>query len=174
MHYDRPPVIMDCYCCCGGQCESNSEDCEAPFVQELSESVDFKIKIVEQHKTIKKTKVITVKKTITTLPPVTTLDENDDRSIEIKRRKRKSRGQMDMLVEEFALDPEWSKERLLELSMKTGLSEAQIYKWGWDQRNKKDDDETGLAVNDVIALCLNKRECKILGKRERKKKELNI
>ena len=43
---------------------------------------------------------------------------------------------MDMLVEEFALDPEWSKERLLELSMKTGLSEAQIYKWGWDQRKK--------------------------------------
>lgn len=133
MHYNRPPVTMDCYCCCGGQCDSNSE--EAPFVQE--ESDEPKVE-VEENKTIQKTKVITIKKNIATFPPVrvVSLDQNDDRSREIKRRKRKSRGQMDMLVEEFALDPEWSKERLLELSMKTGLSEAQIYKWGWDQRKK--------------------------------------
>ena len=50
----------------------------------------------------------------------------------IKRRKRKSRTQMDFLAREFERDPEWTKERLLELSRQTGLSEAQIYKWGWD------------------------------------------
>lgn len=43
----------------------------------------------------------------------------------IRRRKRKSRGQMDMLAEEFAKDGgEWSKEKLYELSLLTGLSEA--------------------------------------------------
>ena len=39
---------------------------------------------------------------------------------------------MDVLAEEFAKDPDWTKERLLELSQMTGLLEAQIYKWGWD------------------------------------------
>ncbi len=34
----------------------------------------------------------------------------------IRRRKRKSRGQMELLAEEFEKDPEWTKERLLELS----------------------------------------------------------
>ena len=56
------------------------------------------------------------------------------------------------MAEEFDKDPEWTKERLYELSMKTGLSEAQIYKWGWDQRKKNED--------------LNKREEKELTKAE--------
>jgi hypothetical protein len=43
---------------------------------------------------------------------------------------------MDLLAVEFEKNPEWSKERLYELSELTGLSEAQIYKWGWDQRRK--------------------------------------
>lgn len=47
---------------------------------------------------------------------------------------------MDLLAEEFDKNPEWTKERLLELSKLTGLTEAQIYKWGWDQRRKKEMD----------------------------------
>lgn len=43
---------------------------------------------------------------------------------------------MDLLADEFTRDPEWTKERLVDLSKLTGLSEAQIYKWGWDQRRK--------------------------------------
>ena len=43
---------------------------------------------------------------------------------------------MEVLAEEYLKNPEWSKEQLLELSLKTGLSEAQIYKWGWDQKKK--------------------------------------
>jgi hypothetical protein len=43
---------------------------------------------------------------------------------------------MNLLAVEFDKNPEWSKERLHELSQLTGLSEAQIYKWGWDQRRK--------------------------------------
>jgi len=54
----------------------------------------------------------------------------------IRRRKRKNTEQMKVLEYEFARDPEWTKERLAELSRMTGLSEGQIYKWGWDQKKK--------------------------------------
>ena len=56
---------------------------------------------------------------------------------------------MDVLAEEFARDPDWSKERLLALSRLTGLTEAQIYKWGWDQRRKA---EAPPALNEAAEL----------------------
>lgn len=40
-------------------------------------------------------------------------------------------------MREFEKNPNWSKETLLDVSRKTGLSEAQVYKWGWDQKRKK-------------------------------------
>lgn len=42
------------------------------------------------------------------------------------------------------MDPDWSKERLHELAKRTGLSEAQIYKWGWDQRRKVEGGSTSI------------------------------
>lgn len=54
----------------------------------------------------------------------------------IRRRKRKSYEQLQMLIKEFQANPEWSKDNMHEVSRKTGLSEAQVYKWGWDQRRK--------------------------------------
>lgn len=54
----------------------------------------------------------------------------------IRRRKRKSYEQLQMLVREFQANPDWSKENMQEVSRKTGLSEAQVYKWGWDQKRK--------------------------------------
>ena len=50
----------------------------------------------------------------------------------IRKRKRKSTDQIKILMREFDRNPNWSKETLLEVSKKTGLSEAQVYKWGWD------------------------------------------
>lgn len=44
---------------------------------------------------------------------------------------------MKTLMREFDRNPNWSKDTLLEVSRKTGLSEAQVYKWGWDQKRKK-------------------------------------
>lgn len=41
-----------------------------------------------------------------------------------------------MLIQEFQSNPEWSKDNMQEVSKKTGLSEAQVYKWGWDQKRK--------------------------------------
>ena len=37
----------------------------------------------------------------------------------------------------FDTDPHWSKELLYQISKKTNLTEAQVYKWGWDQKRKK-------------------------------------
>lgn len=42
----------------------------------------------------------------------------------IRKRKRKSTDQLKILMREFDRNPNWSKETLLEVSRKTGLSEA--------------------------------------------------
>ncbi len=56
-----------------------------------------------------------------------------------RRRKRKTYDQLQMLVKEFKSNPDWTKEIMLQVSLKTGLSEAQVYKWGWDQKRKMQD-----------------------------------
>lgn len=48
---------------------------------------------------------------------------------------------MEYLMQEYLKDPTWSKETCQRVSAATGLSESQVYKWGWDQRNKKAEDE---------------------------------
>ena len=55
----------------------------------------------------------------------------------IRKRMRKSPNQLRTLNEEFCHQPHWSKETLMMISQKTGLSEGQVYKWGWDQKRKK-------------------------------------
>ena len=54
-----------------------------------------------------------------------------------KRRKRKTLDQMKILMEEFLKNPNWPKSIMSEVASKVGLSEAQVYKWGWDQKKKK-------------------------------------
>ena len=58
--------------------------------------------------------------------------ENGNYERVIRKRKRKSGDQLKTLMREFDRNPNWTKETLLEVSRKTGLSEAQVYKWGWD------------------------------------------
>jgi hypothetical protein len=55
----------------------------------------------------------------------------------IRKRKRKNNVQLQVLVSTFDTNENWTKEVLLDVSKKTGLSEAQVYKWGWDQKRKK-------------------------------------
>jgi len=62
------------------------------------------------------------------------VDENGKKII--RRRKRKTYEQLQILIKEFQANPEWSKDNMQEVSEKTGLSEAQVYKWGWDQKRK--------------------------------------
>ena len=62
------------------------------------------------------------------------VDENGKKII--RRRKRKTYEQLQMLIKEFQANPDWTKDHMQEVSRKTGLSEAQVYKWGWDQKRK--------------------------------------
>lgn len=55
---------------------------------------------------------------------------------EKNRRNRKNSDQIKVLLKEFEESSVWNKEFIKELSMKTGLSEAQIYKWRWDYKKK--------------------------------------
>ncbi|OMJ78384.1 hypothetical protein SteCoe_21816 [Stentor coeruleus] len=52
------------------------------------------------------------------------------------QRKRKNTNQVKVLIDEFNKNSSWTKEQVLFLVEKTGLSEAQVYKWGWDYKKK--------------------------------------
>lgn len=53
------------------------------------------------------------------------------------KRKRKTAHQLKALEAEFARHPHWTKEIVASVSGKTGLNEAQVYKWHWDQKRKR-------------------------------------
>lgn len=56
--------------------------------------------------------------------------------IKKSKRNRKNYEQVQVLVEEYNMNPCWSKESVSALAEKTGLSETQVYKWGWDYKKK--------------------------------------
>ena len=56
------------------------------------------------------------------------------------KRKRKTSHQLKMLEAEFARNPRWSKKVVGAVSQKTGLSEAQVYKWHWDHKRRRETD----------------------------------
>ena len=51
-----------------------------------------------------------------------------------KRRMRKSIYQTKILTQEFAKNSCWSREDMLAISKMTGLTQNQIYKWYWEQK----------------------------------------
>ena len=53
-----------------------------------------------------------------------------------KRRMKKTDDQVQQLIEEFHTNPRWERNQVSELARRTGLTEAQVYKWGWDYRKK--------------------------------------
>lgn len=59
---------------------------------------------------------------------------------------------MQYLMQEYQKDPNWTKETCLRVSQATGLTESQVYKWGWDQKNKKIEENAGQQQNDSQAL----------------------
>jgi hypothetical protein len=40
------------------------------------------------------------------------------------------------LKQELEVEPNWSKDKIVEMSDLTGLSQSQVYKWWWDQKKK--------------------------------------
>jgi hypothetical protein len=71
-----------------------------------------------------------------------------------KRRKRKSLDQLRQLKEEYEKHSEWTKELMTKIALQTGLSEAQVYKWGWDQKkrfNLKSSEHASPTLVDLFA-----------------------
>ena len=52
------------------------------------------------------------------------------------RRERKNFSQVKILIAEYNKNSTWTKEQVLFLAENTGLSVAQVYKWGWDYKKK--------------------------------------
>jgi len=54
------------------------------------------------------------------------------------KRKRKTEKQLACLQSELrGSNLLWSRQKIVELSDQTGMSETQIYKWWWDQTRKR-------------------------------------
>lgn len=54
------------------------------------------------------------------------------------KRKRKTERQLSILQNELrGSNLLWSREKIIEIAEKTGMSETQIYKWWWDQTRKR-------------------------------------
>ena len=49
---------------------------------------------------------------------------------------KKTDEQVQQLIQEFHMNPRWERQQVAELARRTGLTEAQVYKWGWDYRKK--------------------------------------
>jgi hypothetical protein len=65
-------------------------------------------------------------------------DSHNDSSHQlIKVKKRKTKGQLKQLEDEFAKNNDWSKEFMNEFAELIKLDPAQVYKWHWDQICKK-------------------------------------
>ncbi|CAI2359736.1 unnamed protein product [Moneuplotes crassus] len=54
------------------------------------------------------------------------------------KRKRKNSAQINVLLEHFSNNPEWSRPAIQNAANEAGLSYSQAYKWGWDRKNKSD------------------------------------
>ncbi|OMJ94303.1 hypothetical protein SteCoe_2499 [Stentor coeruleus] len=67
------------------------------------------------------------------------------------RRKRKNMNQVKILIQEFNKNSIWSKEQVIFLAEKTGLDEAQVYKWGWDYKKKLR--KQALRINTKELIC---------------------
>ena len=69
-------------------------------------------------------------------------DENKAKSSDEKKeestkpRTQKNSDQKKALAFEFKADPSWSNHQCKRISQETGLSVAQVYKWGWDKKNR--------------------------------------
>mmetsp|Transcript_4611 Transcript_4611/g.6957 ORF Transcript_4611/g.6957 Transcript_4611/m.6957 type:complete len:162 (-) Transcript_4611:154-639(-) len=56
-----------------------------------------------------------------------------------QKRQRKSAQQLAILQYELANTTNWSKSKLKEIAFRTGLTQAQVYKWIWDKTKKASD-----------------------------------
>lgn len=63
-------------------------------------------------------------------------------------------------MSEFERDPHWSKDTCNKVSKITGLTESQVYKWGWDQKNKIEKDPQASIQKQSVDISYLKSETK--------------
>jgi len=52
------------------------------------------------------------------------------------KRLRKNQDQNQILIDEFNVNANWSKDKIVKLAQRVGLKQSQIYKWNWDMQRK--------------------------------------
>ncbi|CDW81915.1 UNKNOWN [Stylonychia lemnae] len=65
-------------------------------------------------------------------------NQEKDHEINQDIRKMKSIDQVYILENEFKKNPNWSKDKIKQLSTIMRLKESQVYKWNWDRRNLRE------------------------------------
>ncbi len=66
------------------------------------------------------------------------VDDKTAQMLSVKKRKRKTKGQIQLLEAEYKQNPDWTKPFMQALGQKLGMSASSIYKWHWDQRHKNE------------------------------------
>ena len=67
-----------------------------------------------------------------------------------QNRVRKDESQIQLLIQAFKKNTDWSKEEVTELSQRSGLTESQVYKWAWDQKKKLQSSQTNYQVSGKL------------------------
>jgi hypothetical protein len=57
-------------------------------------------------------------------------------NVNIRRHRKKSKKQLEVLESHFDLDVEWSLELVEKLASELCLEKDQVYKWNWDKRKR--------------------------------------
>lgn len=66
-------------------------------------------------------------------PDLSACEESEQKRRGVHKRKRKTEKQLACLQSELrGSNLLWSRQKIIELSERTGMSETQIYKWWWD------------------------------------------
>lgn len=66
------------------------------------------------------------------------VDDKTAQLLSVKKRKRKTKSQIQFLEAEYKQNPDWTKPYMQSLGEQLGMSASSIYKWHWDQRHKNE------------------------------------
>ena len=66
------------------------------------------------------------------------IDDNVIAELSVNKRRRKTKEQIKLLMEEYSRFQNWDKQDMDEIAGRLHMSFAQVYKWHWDQKKKSE------------------------------------
>jgi len=66
--------------------------------------------------------------------------DNDEEMMDEEKRRRKNKEQVQILINEYIKNPNWTRAFMKDLAKRVGLKSSQVYKWNWDQKKKEADE----------------------------------